>query len=101
MTCSATSRLRAVARAVDAQLSIDYRKSAPYFINFGDGYQLADHLHRALESPEWRAELRPLVRRTQHLDRNAIRRFEKIDYGNTRLRGLAAGTVDAGWLQLL
>jgi hypothetical protein len=93
--------LRDVARAVDGQLSLDYWKSAPYFINFCDGYQLADRIRRALDSPEQRAALLPLLRRTQRLDHHAIRGFEKVDYGNARLRRLAADTVDAGWWQLL
>jgi hypothetical protein len=93
--------LRDVARAVDGQMTIDYWKSAPYFINFCDGYQLADRIRSALESPQRRTALLPLLHRTQRLDSDAIRRFEKIEPGNARLRHLAADTVDAGWWQLL
>lgn len=93
--------LRDLARAVDGQMSVDYWKSAPYFINFSDGYQFAAKLHTALSDPNQRTELRPLLRRTQHLDGAAIRRYEPVDYGNPRLRRLADDTVDAGWWQLL
>ena len=93
--------LRELARAVDGQMSVDYWKSAPYFVNFSDGYQFATNLRAAVSDPARRAELRPLLRRTQHLDAGAIRRYQRVDYGNPRLRRLAAETVDPGWWQLL
>ena len=93
--------LRELASAIDSQMSVDYWKSAPYFVNFSDGYQFATRLQAALSEPERCAALRPLLRRTQHLDAGAIRRYEPLDYGNPRLRRLAADTVDAGWWQLL
>jgi hypothetical protein len=93
--------LRNVARAVDGQVMVDYWKSAPYFVNFMDGYQLADKVRRAVNDPDRRDELLPLLRRTQRLDRHNLRRFEPIDFGNARLRRLAADTVQAGWWQLL
>jgi hypothetical protein len=93
--------LRDVARAVKGQASIDYWKSAPYFINFCDGYQLGDRINDAVaDSDKW-ARLKPLLRRTQHLDRRALRDFERLDYGNARLRRLAADTIEVGWWQLL
>jgi Helicase conserved C-terminal domain len=93
--------LRNVARAVDGQLTIDYWKSAPYFVNFMDGYQLADKVRTAVNDPDRRDDLLPLLRCTQRLDRQALRRYEPIDFGNARLRNLAADTVDAGWWRLL
>ncbi len=93
--------LRNLARAVDGQVTIDYWKSAPYFVNFMEGYQLADKVRRAVDDPDRRRELLPLLRRTQHLDRHALRHYEQIDLGNARLRRLAADTLDAGWWRLL
>jgi hypothetical protein len=93
--------MRRLARAVRSQFSVEYWKSAPYFVNFSDRYQISDHLRRDLKDP-WKAEqLRPLVEQTQRLDPEAIRSYAKVDYGNARLRCLAADTVDAGWWQLL
>lgn len=93
--------LRDVARLVDGQLTVDYWKSAPYFINFCDGYQLAGRIRRVITDPDRRAKLQPALRRTQPLDRGALRRYERIDYANGRLRCLAGDTVDAGWWKLL
>ena len=93
--------LRDLARAVDGQVSVEYWKSAPYFVNFCDGYQLSERIRTAVADPGRRAELAPLLRRTQQLHRAAISRFDPVDYGNARLRRLAADTVDAGWWQLL
>src|SRR5690606_20166595 len=89
--------LRRLARAVDAQLPIDYWKSAPYFINFMDGYQLHDKVRRRAHEPE----IARLLADTHRLDRDAIRRFEPVDLGNARLRQHAAETVGRGWWQLL
>ena len=93
--------LRRLAQEVDGQFSVEYWKSAPYFVNFCDGYQLAEHLRRDLKDPERAETLRPLVARTQSLDPDAIRAYKEIDYGNARLRHLAADTVNAGWWKLL
>jgi hypothetical protein len=93
--------LRNVARTVDGQVTVDYWKSAPYFVNFMDGYQLADKVRAAGNDPDRRDKLLPLLRRTQRLNRHALRHFEPVDFGNARLRRLAADTVDAGWWRLL
>ncbi|GII25699.1 helicase [Planosporangium mesophilum] len=93
--------LREVARAVDGQLALDYWKSAPYFINFMDGYQLADKVRKALDDPDRALTLGPLLRRTQRIDPSAVRRFDPVDMGNARLRQLADETVAPGWWRLL
>jgi hypothetical protein len=90
-----------VARAIDEPISLDYWKSAPFFINFCDGYRLGTQLRAVLTDADERARLLPLLRRTQRLNRGALRRFQPIDYGNARVRRLAADTVDRGWWQLL
>ncbi len=93
--------LSRLARAVKGQISVEYWKSAPYFVNFCDGYQLAECLRRELTEPQRRTDLLPLLRATQRLDPDDIRGYVPIDYGNARLRRLAAGTVEAGWWKLL
>lgn len=93
--------LRRLAHAVEGQVSVEYWKSAPYFVNFCDGYQLAEHLRRDLRDPQKRMELLPLLRATQQLDPDYVRTYAKIDYGNARLRRLAADTIDNGWWKLL
>ncbi len=41
-TCSASSLCRRIADEVGGALSVEYWKSAPYFLNFMDGYQLSE-----------------------------------------------------------
>lgn len=97
----AYARLEALADALDAPVSIDYWKSTPYFVNFGDGYKLGDKLRAALKDPVERARLGPHLRRTQHLDAAAVKRRDPIDPGNARMRRLVDDTVGQGWWQLL
>lgn len=93
--------LRQLARQVKAPFSIEYWKSAPYFINFMDGYKIADRVRDALADPESQAAVTALLDRTQRLDFEAVRRYEPVGLGNSRLRALAANTVGAGWWKLL
>jgi hypothetical protein len=93
--------LRRLADALDAALTVEYWKSAPYFLNFVEGYQLGDRLRAALDDPERRQELRALIKDAQRLDRQQLRAYQALDLGNAKLRYLAGQTVDAGWWQLL
>lgn len=93
--------LRALARHVDAPFSLEYWKSAPYFVNFLSGYKIEGALRKALDDREKAAELAPMLRATHHLERDRLAAGEGIDLGNARLRELARQTVDKGWWQLL
>lgn len=93
--------LKATARRVDAPFSVEYWKSAPYFVNFLDGYKVGVGLREALKNSVTTVELRPILERTRHLDRTAIRGGERMDPGNARLRRLLADTVEQGWWKLL
>jgi Helicase conserved C-terminal domain len=93
--------LRRVAESVNSSATVEYWKSVPYFINFMDGYQLADRVRDGLKTAAEKALLEPLLSRTQRLDRAALDRFGPHDLGNGRLRALAADTVGRGWWQLL
>lgn len=92
--------MRRVATTVNAPMSLEYWKSAPYFLNFTEGYQLGTKLRKALGGP-LHDELDELLRTAQALDRGRLERFEPIDLGNARLRQLAGDTVDQGWWRLL
>lgn len=91
--------LRRVADAVGAPVTLEYWKSAPYFLNFTEGYQVGDKLRSAAR--EGSLDLVPLLRGAQLLDREALGRYDAVDLGNSRLRRLAANTVERGWWQLL
>ncbi|WP_342372492.1 hypothetical protein PCC79_16440 [Propioniciclava soli] len=90
-----------VARAVQAPFQVEYWKSAPYFVNFMDGYKLAQRVRDALADDVTRAGLAPLLASTQRLDWDALERYEPLDMGNARLRRLAEETVGQGWWKLL
>jgi hypothetical protein len=93
-------RLRELASELDAHATLEYWKSAPYFINFVDGYQLGDKVKKALTGGGTPG-VRDLVRCTQQIDAAAVTAFEPIDLGNARLRQFADDTVGQGWSQLL
>lgn len=93
--------LHQLADMLDAPLTVEYWKSAPYFGNFLDGYKVGERLKDALKDPARRAELQPALERLQRLRRRDITGFRPVDWGNARLRQLAATTVDAGWWRLL
>jgi hypothetical protein len=92
--------LHRLAQAVDAPMTIEYWKSAPYFLNFIEGYQLGEKLRAALKAGR-RSELAALLDMAQRLDTSAFRAFEPVEMGNARLRRLTEDTVAQGWWQLL
>jgi hypothetical protein len=93
--------LRRVAESVNGNATVEYWKSVPYFINFMEGYQLAERVQESLKTAAGRAQLEPLLQQTQRLDPAALEHFRPIDLGNGRLRALAADTVGKGWWRLL
>lgn len=93
--------MRRLAREVAAPFPVEYWKSAPYFVNFMDGYQVADRVRGALADPERSDAVRTLLDRTHRIDFAAMETYERLDMGNARLRQLADDTVERGWWKLL
>lgn len=93
--------LRKLAVRLNSPMTIEYWKSAPYFINFSDTYQFGHDLKAALDDENLREDLRQALKGTQRLASGRVRKRQKIDYGNARMRALADATVDAGWWKLL
>jgi hypothetical protein len=91
--------LQKVAEAVGAPATIEYWKSAPYFLNFTDGYQIGERLRTVVSDSSF--DLEAILRDAQLLNREKLARFQPIDLGNARLRRLAADTVERGWWRLL
>ena len=54
--------LRRVANEVKAPLSVEYWKSAPYFLNFLSGYRVGERVRASMMEAESRARLEPLFR---------------------------------------
>ncbi|GAB3171882.1 helicase-like protein [Micromonospora palomenae] len=92
--------MRRIAKTVGAPMTVEYWKSAPYFLNFLDGYQLGDKVRAALDGQP-HTDVPALLASAQLLDGEAISRREPVDLGNGRLRQLAADTVGLGWWRLL
>ena len=93
--------LRRVADAVRAPLSVEYWKSAPYFLNFLTGYQVGEHVRDAMKIPDRRAGLMPMFRGAQRIARPSVQRFRPVEWANARMRALAEETLSPGWWQLL
>ncbi len=93
--------LRRVADAVKAPLSVEYWKSAPYFLNFLTGYRVGEHVRDAMKVPDRRAGLMPMFRGAQRIARPSVQRFRPVEWANARMRALAEETLEPGWWRLL
>jgi hypothetical protein len=93
--------LRDLARAVDGHVQVEYWKSAPYFVNFLEGYQVGERLKDRLKRTRNDEALTAALARVSRLDVSALERYEPCDMGNARLRALAERTVGNQWWQLL
>jgi hypothetical protein len=93
--------LRDLARAVGSHVQVEYWKSAPYFVNFLEGYQVGERLKERLKGTQADGALTAALARVSRLDVTAIEQYQPCDMGNARLRALAERTVGNGWWQLL
>ena len=93
--------LRNVADAVRAPLTVEYWKSSPYFFNFLRGYRVGENLRDHMKDPDRRTELMPRFRGAQRISRTDVEQFQPLEWGNARMRALAAETLDQGWWRLL
>ena len=93
--------LRKVADAVRAPLAVEYWKSSPYFLNFLRGYRVGENLRDHMKDADRRTALTPLFRGAQRIDKSSVADFQEIEWGNARMRALAAETLDQGWWRLL
>lgn len=93
--------LRRMARYLDAPLLLEYWKSAPYFVNFSEGYKVGELMKRGLKSKSRNVEILRLLEPVRRLSRNDVASSRPLDMGNGRLRALAQDTVGQIWWQLL
>ena len=93
--------LRRVADAVSAPLSVEYWKSAPYFLNFLSGYRVGEKVRSAMKVPDCRAGLVPLFKGAQRIDKSRVERFQTLEWANARMRALADETLGSDWWRLL
>jgi len=90
--------LKTIADEVGGALSVEYWKSAPYFLNFMDGYQLSQKFREAELDPWTR---RALLEHAQVIRRSDLRGAGEIDPANARFRQLVSETLDKGLWKLL
>lgn len=91
--------LSQLATHLQAPDPLEYWKSAPYLLNFADGYKIHERFVEAAEADD--PLLARLVEAAGVLDVEAMRRFEPIDLDHPRLRWLLEDTVGRGAWQLL
>jgi hypothetical protein len=91
------ARMQRLAKAVDGDLSPEYWKSAPYFLNFMDGYQLSERMRGRIEEPD----VRSLLRGQRLISRKDLDDRRKLDLGNARLRALHEDVSESGLMNLL
>lgn len=87
--------LRRLAMELDAQFSVDYWKSVPYFVNFMSNYQFGQKYAAAAGDRESR------LLDVNRIDTASVRKFGEIEAGNARTRKFRDDTVDQGWEKLL
>jgi len=90
--------LQRVARCLGHQDTMEYWKSAPYLLNFMDGYDLKDRLEEFIDTPERNARLCDIVAASQNLllPWSQVVEYDKVDPRNARLRWLASETLEKG-----
>jgi hypothetical protein len=93
--------LRQLAKAVGGAVQVEYWKSAPYFANFLEGYQVGDRLKEHLKAGAASPAVEAALGRVAQLDTEALSEFRPLDLGNARLRSLAGRTVGDSWWKLL
>lgn len=92
-----------VADALDEHDVTELWKSAPYLLNFLDGYKLRSRFDADRAVPERAAVLADTIRSSGAplLDRELVARYEKLDPGGPRLRELAQDVIDTeAWRML-
>ena len=93
--------LRRVADEVRAPLTVEYWKSAPYFLNFLRGYRVGEKVRYAMREPDTRGRLIPLFQGAQRISKSDVQQFHSIEWANARMRALADETLSQGWWRLL
>ena len=95
--------IQQVAREVGQPDTIEYWKSAPYLLNFMEGYELRKQFDRALGTAAQRKELAALLSDPNQslLEQTALESFDDVDFGSARLRELKEDVIDSSAWRLL
>jgi hypothetical protein len=90
-----------VSRTLGAGDSVEYWKSAPYPLSFMSSYQVKHKLRAAIEARDDGDLAVALAGGHGLLDPSVLERYEALDPGNARLRGLATDYIEGGAWHLL
>ena len=89
-----------LSRLLSAGDPTDYWKSAPYLLNFMEGYELKRNLRAALVTGDG-AELAQAIEPDLLISSSRLGRYGALDPGNARLRGVAEDLLDSeAWRML-
>ena len=93
-----------VSQRLGAGDPFEYWKSAPYLLNYMEGYKLKRQIEQMGDAPATGADVASILRDAHAaglLNFEQIRNYARIDPGNARMRALFADTLDRGaWKQL-
>lgn len=86
--------LQELARLLDEPDTVEYWKSAPYLLNFMEGYRFKTRLKDGAASPRLTRELASAIAdRLPTLPWDAFERYADIDPGNPRMRSIFADVI--------
>ena len=89
--------LQGLARVLEEPDIVEYWKSAPYLLNFMEGYRLKRKLEDDAESPILGRELSAAIEgRVPTFPWHSFERYEEIDPGNPRMRVLHDEVIESG-----
>lgn len=91
--------LQRLSRELNQSDTLEYWKSAPYLLNFMDGYKLKDALETSIETSQ--ARILTEIANSPLLNWRMITAYRGIDPANARLRGLLGSTIEKGAWRLL
>ena len=86
-----------LAQDLETSIHVDYWKSAPYFLNFMDGYKSGRTFKEAYEDERFVS----IPKHAQVISPSHVKNRETIEPGNARLRSLQSQVLDAGLWKLL
>lgn len=94
--------LQKIARLLNQTDTLEYWKTAPYLLNFMEGYKLKDTFNKSAEVPEREKQLAKILEGAGLLlNWKDVRSYKQIDPGNARMRALLDDTVGKGAWRLL
>ena len=100
---TAWMELSEIGAALEVPVSVELWKSAPYLLNFMEGYQLSKAVEEATSDRERAQVLAKLLGACTKLllPADTVRSYERLDAGNARLRWLWEQTIGQGLWKLL